>query len=415
MSSQRLKVLVSVYTCEPGRGSEGGIGWHWVNQIARFHDVWALAWGGSKTFVEPILKETGTPNIHWTFYDLPFWKWREGQAGERIHYNLWQAGAFFKAKALHKQVKFDVTHHLTLGQYWSVSYLPYLSAPFIWGPVGGAETVPPVFYQTFSAEGRRHEYMRDLARGLGEQYHRLHRTVRNTAMALVKTPDTEQRVRALGAQQIQQFTDFGLEVVQLQSLCAMPIRTESPFRLISIGRLLHWKGFHLGLQAFAQFNRTHPTSEYWIIGDGPERASLQQMAQDLGIAQQVKFLGWLSRAEVLQTLTNCDVLVHPSLHEAGGGVCLEAIAAGRPVICLNIGGPAVLISDGVGIKVSTVTPLQTIQELAMAMEKLETSPTLRQQFGQAGRILAQQYAWDNQGEAMRKVYDNVLNESPRTK
>ena len=60
-----------------------------------------------------------------------------------------------------------------------------------------------------------------------------------------------------------------------------------------MGRLLHWKGFHLGLRAFAQANL--PNTEYWIVGDGPQWHHLQTLASDLGIAKKVKFWGRLPR------------------------------------------------------------------------------------------------------------------------
>ena len=110
------------------------------------------------------------------------------------------------------------------------------------------------------------------------------------------------------------------------------------------------KAFHLGLRAFAQFHRQLPESEYWIIGDGPERKGLERLARQLGVAESVRFWGWLPRPEALRLLAECDVLVHPTLHDSGGWVCLEAMVAARPVVCLDLGGPGVQVTDETGIK-----------------------------------------------------------------
>jgi len=136
-------------------------------------------------------------------------------------------------------------------------------------------------------------------------------------------------------------------------------------RFISMGRLLHWKGFHLGLQSFAKANL--PDAEYWILGIGPEQARLKRLAEQLKIAHQVKFWDRLPREESLQKLAQSHVLVHPSLHDSGGWVCIEAMATGRPVICLNLGGPGVQVTDETGIKVLAQTPEQAVQDLAQAM------------------------------------------------
>ena len=74
----------------------------------------------------------------------------------------------------------------------------------------------------------------------------------------------------------------------------MPSGTH-PVRFISMGRFLHWKGYHLAVRAFSQANL--PDAEYWLLGDGPERKRLEAHAQDLGIASQVKFWG---RLDLLQ-------------------------------------------------------------------------------------------------------------------
>ena len=111
---------------------------------------------------------------------------------------------------------------------------------------------------------------------------------------------------------------------------------------------MSWKGFHLGLQAFARTQ--HPDTEYWIVGAGPAERSLKALAHRLGIADRVLFLGHQPRSEVLQIVQQCDVLVHPSLHESGGAVCAEAMAAGRPVICLDLGGPGLQVTAETGIR-----------------------------------------------------------------
>jgi len=334
-TDRRLRVLVSAYACEPGKGSEPGVGWNWVKQIARFAEVWVITRANNRGAIEKALKEEPLPNVHWVYFDLPRWArfWKKGQRGIHLYYYLWQIGIYPVARRLHREVRFDLVHHVTFVNYWMPSLLVWLSVPFIWGPVGGGESAPQAFYKTFSWRGKIYERLRDLARGLGEHDPFTRITAKKAALALATTPETAARLKRLGAPRVEILSQVALSDEEITLLGNLPPRAGNPFRLLSLGRLLHWKGFHLGLQAFARFVRDVPESEYWLIGDGPERRNLEQLAQRLGVAERVRFWGALPREEALSKLAEVDVLVHPSLHDSGGWASVEAMAAGRPVIC----------------------------------------------------------------------------------
>jgi glycosyltransferase involved in cell wall biosynthesis len=174
-----------------------------------------------------------------------------------------------------------------------------------------------------------------------------------------------------------------------------------------MGRLLHWKGFHLGLKAFAA--AAIPQSEYWIVGDGPERANLSDLVRRFGLADRVRMWGEQTRPDALEKLATCHVLVHPSLHDSGGWVCLEAMAAGKPVLCLDLGGPAALVTDRTGIKVPAQNPQQAVSDLAKAMTALGTNPDLRHTMGEAGRErVREEYIWERKGDRLDAFYASVL-------
>jgi len=115
--------------------------------------------------------------------------------------------------------------------------------------------------------------------------------------------------------------------------------------------------------------------------------------------------------EVYSKLAECDVLVHPALHEAFGNVCLEAMASGRPVICLDLGGPALQVTEETGIKVPACTPDQVVADLAAAMLRLATDPILRIGMGHASqRRVEEHFDWDRKGEFLARVYADIVRE-----
>lgn len=408
---KRLKVLVSAYACEPGKGSEPGVGWNWVRQIARFHDVWVLTRESNRKLIEDDQRENPWPNVQWIYYDTPQWTrfWKRGTRGVQIYYYMWQIGIYRLAKRLHTQEKFDIVHHITFGNYWLPSFLPYLDAPFVWGPVGGGENAPASFHKTFSFRNRVFERVRDVIRGIAHINPFVRMNARRSRIALVKANETGDSLRKLGAKHVEQVFEAGIHPHEYDSLSQLNIREDGALRLVSIGRMLHWKGFHLGLMAFAEFCKQSPDSEYWLIGGGREKDNLRELVKSLGIADKVQFLGSIPRSEVLERLQECDVLVHPSLHDSGGWVCMEAMAAGRPVLCLNLGGPAVQVTPEVGITVEANTPEQAVQDLAAAMQQLQQEPQTRMAMAQAARQrIVNYFMWDRKGEYITRTYQTSL-------
>lgn len=409
-----MKVLISAYSCEPGRGSEPGVGWNVAKEVAKYHEVWVLTRPDeSKDAIEAELAHHPVPNLNFVYFTLPFWQdsMRLGQSGAmQIHYYLWQIQAYFVARHLHHEIGFDLIHHVTFVKYSSPCFLCLLPVPLIWGPVGGGESAPKDFWQDFNLRAKAYETARAITRAIGEFDPFVRLTVKRSAVVRATTEDTAQRLYSMGANHVEIVTESGLpeeEVVRL-SQCKQP--NSVPVRFISMGRLLHWKGFHLGIRAFAQASL--PDAEYWVCGDGAEWESLHILVEELGIAHQIKFWGRLPREQTLSKLAESHVLVHPSLHDSGGWVCLEAMAAGRPVICLNLGGPAVQVTKETGFKVPADSLEQTIAGLAEAMIRLATDPELRLQMGQAGKNLIQeQHSWQARGKQLVQLYGNVVTQS----
>jgi glycosyltransferase involved in cell wall biosynthesis len=410
--TRRLRVLVSAYACEPGRGSEPGVGWNQVAQIARFQDVWVITRANNKASIE---REGGLPgNVHWTFFDLPRWLrfWKKGQRGVHLYYFLWQLLVYGVARRLHRRIRFDLAHHVTFASYWTPSLLCLLPVPFVWGPVGGADSTPKAFLRGFSLRGRIYERLRGAAIRLGERNPLVRLTARRARIALAMTRETAKRLTRLGCRDVRALGESALGEDEIRALSSFPYRDGAGFRLVSVGRLLHLKGYHLSLRAFARFRVRFPESTYWLIGGGPERRGLEALAQRLGVGEAVRFLGSVSRREALEKLAECDALVHPSLHDSGGWVCLESMAAGRPVICFGLGGPEMQVCDETGIKVPAVDGAQAIRDLADAMERLAADRRLRVRMGEAARKQVREcFSWNAKGERMRELYSLAMGEA----
>jgi glycosyltransferase involved in cell wall biosynthesis len=411
-----MKILLSAYACEPNCGSEPGVGWNMAQKLAQYHQVWVLTSNTHRAAITAELNAHPIANLQMVYFDPFGWVYDWSLEGKRsqwsvyFHYYFWQVLAYFVGRRLHQQVIFNVVHHSTYVKYSNPSFLALLPVPFVWGPVGGGEQAPKEFWQDFGWRGKLYEHLRNLARQIGELDPFVRMTARRSRVAIATTADTAQCLKKLHANNVHIIPGIGLSSSEIQELEQLHLANSQEIRFISIGRLLHWKGFHLGLQAFAKARLSH--SEYWILGEGPEQKRLQELAQTLGISKQVRFLGRLPRQACLAKLGQCHVMVHPSLHDSGGLVCLEAMAARRPIICLNLGGPGVQVTTDAGYKIPANNPEQVVQQIAVAMKTLANNTDLRRRMGQAGQqVVREQYNWDRKILTQIKLYEQILDQS----
>ena len=147
----------------------------------------------------------------------------------------------------------------------------------------------------------------------------------------------------------------------------------------------------------------------WIGGSGPEERLLRSLARSLGIGEHVKFLGRLrDRESVFSHLLACDMFIMPTLHDGPPVVFLEAMAVGKPVICLDLGGASEVVTSETGIKVPAISPEQAVRDLAKAMLRLAEDPELRVRMGQASRQRVKEYFdWDEKGLFMARLYESL--------
>ncbi len=413
-----MKVLVSAYACEPNKGSEPGVGWNIASAISQDHEVWVLTTATHRRGIEAELMTGVAAQLHWIYLDPFDWvyDWETGGKGIQwdvhLHHYLWQIAAYFKIKTLHQTIGFDLVHHATYGRYSAPSFLSFLPIPFVWGPVGGGESAPVSFWKDFNLKAKLYEFLRQAARISGELDPFVHLTARKSAIALACTPETAKRLKALGVKRLEWVSgQTGITAAELAQFEQLKVQfsnssSNQSVRFLSLGRLIHWKGFHLGIRGFIEADL--PNAEYWIGGTGAEEARLKELVQRSGWGDRIKFLGPLSRIDALQVMAQCDVLVHPSLHDFSPTVCLEAMAAGLPVICLDLGGPSRQITDETGIRVPAVNPTKAVTGLAQAMVQLNQDKALRSALGIAAQQRVRQfYLWETRGRDYSELYRSL--------
>ena len=165
-------------------------------------------------------------------------------------------------------------------------------------------------------------------------------------------------------------------------------RPPGPATIVSVGRLVPFKGFEILLEACAELDRRNFDFRCQIIGDGPLREKMETMITDLRLRNRVELCGSLSQADVYEKLLGCDIFALASVVDAEGAsdvfptVIMEAMACGRPVVSTKLAGIPESVIDGL---TGSLVPPGDWEEFAQALDKLVRDPALRQRMGDAGR------------------------------
>ncbi|BDS06751.1 hypothetical protein NT6N_17910 [Oceaniferula spumae] len=410
----RLKVLISAYGCSPSRGSEANVAWNLVRQLSEKHDLCVM----TRAINKPVIEESSEQwvgRIQWVYFDPPsaLTFWRRGKRGVSLYYAWWQILARSKAKQLISEQHFDVAHHITIGTYLFPSLISDLGVPLLFGPVGGGDQTPPGLANSFRWMGAFEEWMRATVRNLLEKFEYLHHYYISNAWTLAATPATENALRRMGVRRTSMMPqsatgDDNLEAY-IKAHPPVPAPMSGPLELVTACRLVHWKAVDIALEAVAAVKNDGLDVRLTILEHGPELSHLQHTAKKLGINECVNFVGRLeSLEEVFGKISSADALLHPALHEAFGQACLEALALGKPVICLDWGGPGLIVNDRCGYKIKPASREDSIAGFADAIRKLAAEKSSGRNFTRECIKRAKDFQWDTKAEEIDGFYRQIL-------
>jgi glycosyltransferase involved in cell wall biosynthesis len=139
-----------------------------------------------------------------------------------------------------------------------------------------------------------------------------------------------------------------------------------------------------------------------LTGDGPDRAALEAEVARRGLADRVRFTGFVPHPQVAAVLAHTDVLVLPSRYEELGSVLLETVRAGVPIVASDTGGIPEVVRDGHN---GLLCPPGDPAAFARAIDALLADAELRRRMGAAGRAMSRRFSWDALAPRVLAVYE----------
>jgi glycosyltransferase involved in cell wall biosynthesis len=408
-----MKVLLSAFSCAPNQGSEPGLGWSWAVEVARLgHDVLVLTSSERRDAIEAELAGGRLPPTLRFEYFMPAWLARLQRKGLALGYEsltwhtvhlLWQLLVYGHVRRLADQ-NFDLVHHITFSGIRHPTLLGRLGIPLVLGPLGGGERAPLALRRSLSWRGWLLEAVRDVHTFLIRFDPITRRACKDARVIYVKT---EQSRAALP----RRFRDKAVVQMEIGTKdMAMPARPtcepDAPLRLLYAGRFLYWKGMHFGLRALAELRARGVDARLTMLGGGPDEQAWRKLAEELGLGAAVRWVARIEHSRMAEMYGSHDAVLFPSLHDSSGNVVLEALFHGLPVVCLDLGGPAVIATESCGRIVATAgrTEAEVVRGLADALEELARSEPLLEELSRGAQARAETFRWPI---LVRRVYDDI--------
>lgn len=384
------RILLSAYACEPGRGSEPGVGWTWATELAAIGQHVTVI---TRSANRPAIEQLPVSGLNFLYFDLPRWiqRCRKYPGGKALYYILWQFFAARHLLRLFPAPPFDVVHHVTYVSARFPSFMGSLGIPFWFGPVSGGETVPVRLRSGFSLGER----LREISNRLVPLDPLMRRTFRQAEKILV-TRDTLPLIPRRWQHKANVQLAVGLSDQEPVGRRQKVRRNSNQINLLYVGRLLEWKGVDIALRSVGILKQSCPEISLTVIGDGPARSQLTALSRKLGLEQNLHWLGWLPQQALADHYRTADVLLYPSLRDSGGMVVLEALAHGLPVVCTNLGGPGIIVNSTCGRAIATSSTQDELSgNLAGALLEICSTPDLLESLSYGAIVRAREFRFRN--------------------
>ena len=408
-------ILATAYAINPYKGSEDGTGWNFIHQIAKTNKCIAITRKNNREAIEKfqaVQPDHPSTTVQFEYFDLPKWMcfWKKGSRGALLYHYLWHLGVVFFI--LSKKLKFDVAHHVNFHSDWSPSFLWLLGKPFVWGPIGHHHKIPTQYLKFYGQQALLKDRLMWYAKKLFWTFDPF----------LKLTVFFADEILAVNSSVAEVLPYSRYKITILPAIASQPVNPKKldtkKFRVLSIGRFVPLKGFDLTISAFAEFYKTQSLSRQQnlilsLIGKGPERERLEQLAQASGIpSNAIEFIEWMDREKLNDYFNSSTLFLFPS-HEGAGMVVPEALSFGLPVICLDNYGPGESVSSKCGFKIPHTDYETTIKSLSGKLEQCFQDTTLLKQMSKAAKEhFKDNFLWNRKGMILADIYNNALTPCP---
>lgn len=435
-----INILVDAYAVSPNWGSEPGMGWNWICNLARYCNLFIITEGEWQREIETAISAAMAGNmdksvnptgltkeqaINMHFFYVPVddnpercaaireMCWNQGTWQFYYYYARWEKKVLDRAKQIISerkgtQLEININHKLNMISYREPGYLWKIKdIPFVWGPVGGYGFYPLAYLKEEGISAKLKIVLKNALIWLTFRYQPRVRKAMKAAKIVVS---------AYNENAVETTKVYNKPYIQINETGAHINNQSTPhhsnnklFRLMWVGKYDHRKQLGIALHTMALL-KNNPDIQLDVLGSGSEEdvKRYTAMVNELGLNDTVHLLGKVPNVETRERMQRADLFFFTSVDDATSTVVPEAIGAGLPVVCHALLGFGDLVDENIGRKIPAVNPRQSASDFARVISELEAD---REEVARlSANCIKKQYeiSWEANAKKMLAEYERIL-------
>lgn len=413
-------------------GSEPGMGWNWIINLARYCEVYVISEGEYRKQCEDGAK--GLP-IHW------YWNpiggndraecerirkmcWNQGDWRFYRYYERWQRKTADIARDICRKNKVDILHQLNMigfrepGYLWQVS--KETGIPFVWGPIGGLKLFPMAYVEGGGLKMRLFSMLKNAISILQIKYDpRVKKALNQASLLISSIPNSYEVIKKYhGLESViipetgcfvdSQIKNYNYSCSRLLDDKKNSFEDEHEIRILWVGKFDFRKRLDIALRTIAELRELNVSLKVFGTGNDEQIQKAKDLISDLEIKDIVTLMGNASNEIVKTYMQKSDVFLFTSVNEDTSTVVLEAISNDLPVICFDTCGMAAVVDSSVGVKIPLSNPSQSVKDFAEKIEYLYNHTEELQRMSENCKKRAEELSWENKAKQVVKLYESIL-------
>jgi len=408
-----VSILINAYACAPNMGSEPGMAWNWIINLANYCKVYVITEGEWRTEIELAIKELPQKqNI--VFHYIPVSEkirkicWNQGDWRFYFYYRKWQKKALIIAKEIINKNQIDLLHQLNMIGFREPGYLWKIeNKPFIWGPIDAKASFPVKYLQGADITTASILMLKNVLT------HIQLKTSRRVRKALKKA-NTVVSASSESVKTLQNYFDYNSVLIN-ETGCyvkkmpdTLTIVKKKSLDILWVGKLDFRKQLALALQTIDIINI--PDIKLHIIGDdkNPEGEYYKNMATSLKITHRCIWHGKIPHKKVQEIMRDCDLFFFTSVAEGTPHVVLEAIGNNLPILCFNTCGQGDSVNEKIGIKIELSSFNQSVKDFSSKIEYLYNNREVLVDLSNNCYERQLELSWNNKANQMIELYKKAI-------